>query len=60
MSFYNLIVRLKKNRRGATAVEYAMIVGAIALGAATALSSMSGRINDVFTKILPASTAPTP
>ena len=59
MRIYNFIVRLKKSRRGATAVEYAMIVGAIALGAAATLSSLSTRINDVMDKILPAPTTTT-
>lgn len=42
-----------KDTRGATAVEYAMIVGAIAVGTLVALNALRDRIVVLFNGILP-------
>ena len=47
---------LVRDNRGATAVEYAMIVGAVAVGSLVALNALSGRITALFNNILPPAT----
>lgn len=41
----------RKNQRGAAAVEYALLAFLIALGIATAVTTMRGDMNNVFTAV---------
>lgn len=47
------IESFRRNTQGATAVEYAMIVGAIAVGTLVALNALRDRIVVLFDGILP-------
>lgn len=48
-----LIEMFRRDTKGATAVEYAMIVGAIAVGTLVALNALRDRIVTLFNGILP-------
>ena len=43
--------RLKKEEKGATAVEYGLMVGLIAVVIIVAVTALGGRLNTLFTNI---------
>ena len=43
--------RLKKEQKGATAVEYGLMVGLIAVVIIVAVTALGGRLNTLFTNI---------
>jgi pilus assembly protein Flp/PilA len=43
--------RLKKDEKGATAVEYGLMVGLIAVAIIAAVTLLGGRLRDLFTQI---------
>jgi len=45
------LVKFWKDEEGATAIEYALIAGLIAVAIIGALSTLGGQINGIFTKI---------
>ena len=47
----SLIHRFRRDERGATAIEYSMLVVFIALAIAVGATALSGGINDLFTKV---------
>jgi pilus assembly protein Flp/PilA len=47
----NLITRFAKNESGATAIEYGLIAGLIAVVIITAVGAVGGEINTVFDTI---------
>jgi pilus assembly protein Flp/PilA len=60
LSFFN---RFRRDERGATATEYAMLVVFIALAVAVGATALSGGLNTLFTNVgdkLGATTVPTP
>ena len=57
----NRLLRLVKNDSGATAIEYGMIAGLIAVAIVAVLVTMGPKLNDQFKNIsdkLPAAAAP--
>jgi pilus assembly protein Flp/PilA len=44
--------RLKKETKGATAVEYGLMVGLIAVVIIVAVTALGGRLNELFTGIV--------
>lgn len=46
-----LIARFIKDERGATAIEYGLIAGLIALAIVGTVSSLGGNLDDAFKKI---------
>ena len=48
---YEFFDRVRDDKVGATAVEYAMIVGVIAVGAYAALTTLSGKIDTLLNSI---------
>jgi pilus assembly protein Flp/PilA len=46
-----LIHRFRRDERGATAIEYAMLVVFIALAIAVGATALSTGLNDLFTKV---------
>ncbi len=44
--------RLKKEEKGATAVEYGLMVGLIAVVIIFAVTALGGRLNELFTSIV--------
>ena len=46
-----LIHRFRRDERGATAIEYAMLVVFIALAIAVGATALSGGINDLFGRV---------
>ena len=52
LSFYtNLAVRLQRNEKGATAVEYGIMVGLIAVVIIVAVSLLGGSLNAMFEEV---------
>ncbi|QDA35687.1 Flp family type IVb pilin (plasmid) [Paracoccus liaowanqingii] len=47
----NRLVRLVRNESGATAIEYGLIAGLVAVVLVTALALMGDSLNDTFTAI---------
>ncbi|MEF2073907.1 Flp family type IVb pilin [Consotaella aegiceratis] len=47
----NLLRRFKKNESGATAIEYGLIAGLVAVAIITALTTMGGKLDATFNKI---------
>jgi pilus assembly protein Flp/PilA len=47
----SLIRRFRRDERGATATEYAMLIVFVALAIAVGAQSLGAGINDLFTKI---------
>jgi pilus assembly protein Flp/PilA len=45
------ISRLRRSRRGATAIEYALIAGGIAVAIAAILMTLGGTLNTLFTTV---------
>ena len=43
--------RLRRDEKGATAVEYGLMVGLIAVVIIVAVSTLGGQLNDLFTSI---------
>ena len=43
--------RLKKDEKGATAVEYGLMVGLIAVAIIVTVGLLGGKLNDLFTSI---------
>lgn len=59
----NLIQRFWNDEEGATAIEYGLIAGLVAVAIVTILSTLGGQLQVIFTKISTALTAagtPTP
>jgi pilus assembly protein Flp/PilA len=46
-----MLIRLLKDRRGATAIEYGLIAALIAVAAIGAMSSLGGKLNSTFNKV---------
>lgn len=44
---------LKEDEKGASAVEYAVLVGLIVVGLVLVITAMTGRLRAVFTNVLP-------
>jgi pilus assembly protein Flp/PilA len=55
-----LLNRFRRDERGATATEYAMLVVFIALAVAVGATALGGGINSLFTKVGDELTAVTP
>jgi pilus assembly protein Flp/PilA len=51
LAFWTRLQNLKLDERGATAVEYGMIVALIAAVIVTVVAALGGKINTAFTKI---------
>lgn len=52
LSLYtNLAVRLQRNEKGATAVEYGIMVGLIAVVIIVAVTLLGGTLDDMFTQV---------
>jgi pilus assembly protein Flp/PilA len=55
-SLYTLVAftsdRLKREQKGATAVEYGLMVGLIAVAIIVTVGLLGGRLNGLFTQIL--------
>lgn len=52
LSLYtNLAVRLQRNEKGATAVEYGIMVGLIAVVIIVAVSLLGGSLNEMFENV---------
>lgn len=52
LSFYtNLAVRLQRNEKGATAVEYGIMVGLIAVVIIVAVSLLGGTLDTMFDQV---------
>lgn len=49
--YTNLSVRLRRDEKGATAVEYGIMVGLIAVVIIVAVGLLGGSLNDFFTYI---------
>lgn len=49
--FFKLVRKLKSDRRGATAVEYAMIVGLVAIASLATLTTLGENVNTMFTQL---------
>ena len=45
------IVRFMKDEEGATAIEYGLIAGLVAVGIITALTALGGDLSGIFTRI---------
>jgi len=56
----SLISRFRRDERGATATEYAMLIVFIALAVAVGATALGGGINTLFTKVGAELTAVTP
>ena len=50
MRAQNTWFRFRNDEKGQTLVEYGLIIAIIALGAVLALTFLSGKINDLFSK----------
>jgi Flp pilus assembly pilin Flp len=50
----NQLLRLLRDKSGATVIEYALIVSGIGLAIVTALHSLSGKFNTMFGLIIAA------
>ncbi len=51
MLAYNVSDRLKKEEKGATAVEYGLLVGLIAVVIIVAVTALGGKLTTLFTSI---------
>jgi pilus assembly protein Flp/PilA len=52
LSLYtNLIIRLRSEEKGATAVEYGIMVALIAVVVIVAVSTLGGQLGDLFTDV---------
>lgn len=49
--FLNLVRRIRRDTRGATAVEYAMIVGLVAVATIGTLTTLGGNLSGMFSRI---------
>lgn len=49
--FSNLATRLRRDQRGATAVEYGIMVSLIAVVIIVAVTMLGGTLTDTFTKV---------
>lgn len=47
----NKIIRLLRDQRGATAIEYSLIAALIAVAAITAMSSLGSNLKTTFNKV---------
>jgi len=47
----NIIRKLKKNRAGATAIEYGLIAALVSVAAIAALTSLGQSLNTIFTGV---------
>ena len=47
----NIIRKLKKNRAGATAIEYGLIAALVSVAAIGALTSLGGSLKTIFTDV---------
>jgi pilus assembly protein Flp/PilA len=45
------IIKLLKNDKGATAIEYGLIAALIAVAAITAMSNLGGELNTTFERV---------
>ena len=53
VTLYSLVEeRLKREEKGATAVEYGLMVGLIAVVIIAAVIALGGRLNELFTSIV--------
>ncbi|MCD5341629.1 Flp family type IVb pilin [Arthrobacter sp. AK04] len=60
LSLYtNLMIRLRNEEKGATAVEYGIMVALIAVVIIAAVSTLGGTLNDMFTTVETKIPAPT-
>lgn len=55
-----LFARFRKDQSGATAIEYGLIAGLIAVGLITAAGAVGGSLETTFTSISSALTKPAP
>ncbi|RMF67519.1 MAG: Flp family type IVb pilin, partial [Alphaproteobacteria bacterium] len=46
---WTLLRNLRKNERGATAIEYGLIAALVAIAAIGALTALGGSLNNIFT-----------
>ena len=51
MLAYNVSDRLKKEEKGATAVEYGLLVGLIAVVIIVAVTALGGKLNGMFDSV---------
>lgn len=49
--FFKLARKLKSDRGGATAVEYAMIIGLVAIASLATLTTLGTNVNALFTRL---------
>lgn len=47
----NILLKIRKNVRGATAIEYGLIAALIAVAAITAMSSLGGQLTKTFNNV---------
>jgi pilus assembly protein Flp/PilA len=47
----NLVRKLRKDNKGATAIEYGLIAALIAVAAITAMTSLGGKITTTFDNV---------
>jgi pilus assembly protein Flp/PilA len=47
----NIFRKLRKDERGATAIEYGLIAALIAVAAITAMSSLGGQLSKTFNNV---------
>jgi pilus assembly protein Flp/PilA len=46
-----ILVKLLRNRRGATAIEYALVASLIAVAAITAFKNLGSSLNNTYTDV---------
>ena len=56
----NLITRLKTNRRGSTAVEYALILSLVAVASISSMATLGAALSDTFGNVAVAIEGQTP
>jgi pilus assembly protein Flp/PilA len=49
--FMRVLLCLRKDKRGVTVVEYALLAGLIAIALAAGLTTLKGQIGSVFTSV---------
>ena len=49
--FMQVLLCLRKDKRGVTIVEYALLAGLIAIGLAAGLTTLQGKISTVFSSV---------
>ncbi|GIX16275.1 MAG: hypothetical protein KatS3mg119_0461 [Rhodothalassiaceae bacterium] len=48
---WTILRKLRKDSRGATAIEYGLIAALVAIAAIAALGTLSGGLNQIFTNV---------